>query len=150
MQSLTAPNYQLEAFRRDLEEILGQSLRFIKHVLFPHSIYLTSRVHNNETEEENFYLIYDIQKDRGGQLQANIHFFQIPFGLRQQKLGTKIYLLLEHLLKCQNCTSITLEARVNTLNPKDNSVSFWGRQGFVPGVHFAFDDENFPMLKRLT
>ncbi|MEW6066556.1 N-acetyltransferase GCN5 [Desulforamulus profundi] len=150
MQVLTAPNNELMSFQMTLESMLGHSLCFIKHVLFPGCVYITSIEHNDEIEEENFYLIYEIQRDRGGLPQAKIHFLQIPLRLRNKDLGTKIYHLLEKLLIKQGCTSIVLEARVNSLNPRDNSVGFWGQQGFVPGVHYAFDDENFPMMKRLV
>ncbi len=149
MDLLPAPNTELASFQLSLQELLGHPLCFMNHVLFPNCVYLTSLNHNNDLEEENFYLIYDLKKDRGGQLQAKIYFLQVPLGCRGQKLGSKIYLLLEQLLRQKGCQSIILEARVNSLNPKDNSVGFWGKQGFVPGVHYAFDDENFPMIKRL-
>lgn len=149
LQYLTAPNTELEEFQVALENLLEHRVCFVHHVLFPKSVYITSVDHNNDIEEENFYFIYEIKKDRGGLLQATIHFLQIPIRLRCKGLGNKIYRLLEELLRKQGCTSIFLEARVNSLNPKDNSVGFWGKQGFVPGVHYAFDDENFPMLKRL-
>ncbi len=150
MDLLPAPNTELASFQLSLQELLGHTLCFVNHVLFPNCVYLTSLNHNNDQEEENFYLIYDLKKDRGGQLQAKIYFLQVPLDCRNQKLGSKIYLLLEQLLRQKGCQSIILEARVNSLNPKDNSVGFWGKQGFVPGVHYAFDDENFPMIKRLT
>lgn len=146
---LIAPNSELEILKTRLESVLEQPLCFVQHVLFPGSIYITSIEHNNEIEEENFYLIYQIKKDRGGLLQAVIQFLQIPIRLKGRGLGTKVYRLVEDLLKAKGCASITLEARVNSLNPKDNSVGFWGKQGFVPGVHYAFDDENFPMIKRI-
>lgn len=149
MQSLTAPNSDLELLRESLESLLEQPLCLIDHVLFPGSVYLTSIQHNNEIEEENFYLIYQIKKDRGGLPQAVIQFLQIPVRFRSKGTGSKVYRLLEDLLRAKDCYSITLEARVDSLNPKDNSVGFWGKHGFVPGVHYAFDDENFPMIKRL-
>lgn len=149
MQILTAPCFQLQSLLLTIQNLLGQSISFVNHVLFPGCIYLTSDKHDNVVEEQNFYLIFEILKDRGRLTQAKIHFLQIPHGIRNKHLGTQIYVILEQFLKSQGCTSIVLEARVNTLNPKDNSVGFWGRQGFVPGVHYAFDDENFPMIKRL-
>ncbi|MDO7786129.1 GNAT family N-acetyltransferase [Desulforamulus aquiferis] len=149
MQYLTAPNSDLELLRVRLETILEHPLCFVQHILFPSSVYITSIEHNDEIEEENFYLIYQIKKDRGGMPQAIIQFLQIPIRFRGKGAGSKVYRFLENLLRAQNCYSITLEARVNSLNPKDNSVGFWGKQGFVPGVHYAFDDENFPMVKRL-
>ncbi|WP_179946661.1 GNAT family N-acetyltransferase [Desulforamulus ferrireducens] len=150
MQLLAAPNTQLALFQEALEKLLGHPLTYVNHVLFPGCIYLTSLQHNDEMEDENFYLIYDLKKNRNGILQCKIHFLQIPLCCRSQKLGSKVYQLLEQLLREQGCQCITLEARVNSLNPKDNSVGFWGKQGFMPGVHYAFDDENFPMIKRLA
>lgn len=150
MHVLTAPDSSLALFQDAIEKLVGHPICFINHVLFPGCIYLTSLQHNNEFEEDNFYLIYDLKKDRGGLLQAKIHFLQIPQCCRSHGLGSKIYQLLEKLLRQQGCQSIILEARVNSLNPKDNSVGFWGKQGFVPGVHYAFDDENYPMIKRLV
>lgn len=150
MDLLTAPNTQMALFQLSLQELIGHPLRSMNHVLFPGCVYLTSLKHNDNLEEDNFYLIYDLKKDRGGLLQAKIYFLQIPLSCRSQKLGSKIYILLEQLLRQKGCQSIILEARVNSLNPKDNSVGFWGKQGFVPGVHYAFDDENFPMIKRLV
>lgn len=150
MDLLAAPNTQLELFQYSLQKLLGHPLCFVNHILFPGCVYLTSLKHNDDLEEENFYLIYDLKKDRGGLLQSRIHFFQIPLCCRNKKLGSKIYGLLEQLLRENGCRSIILEAMVNSLNPKDNSVGFWGKQGFVPGVHYAFDDENYPMIKRLV
>ncbi|AEF94202.1 GCN5-related N-acetyltransferase [Desulfotomaculum nigrificans CO-1-SRB] len=149
VQYLTAPNSDLESLRLQLAALVQHQLCFMNHVLFPNCVYITSLEHNNEVEEENFYLIYEIKKDRGGMPQANIHFLQIPLRFRGQGLGSKVYRLLEEVLRNHGCVSVVLEARVNSLNPRDNSVGFWGKQGFVPGVHYAFDDENFPMIKML-
>lgn len=149
MQIMKTPDREIEYFQTVLEDLMKLSLCLIKHVLFPNCVYLTSTQHNNEVEEENFYLIFQLKKDRGGLPQAKIHYFQLPLSLRKQHLGTKVYQLLEKYLRTNGCLSIELEAQVNTLDPRDNSVGFWGRQGFLPSVHYAFDDENFPMLKRL-
>ncbi|GAB6181013.1 hypothetical protein JCM14036_23320 [Desulfotomaculum defluvii] len=150
MQVMITPNREMVSFQAQLEALINQNLCLVKHVLFPNCIYITSAKHNDEAEEDNFYLIFEIKKDRGGLIQAKIHFFQIPQSARNKKLGSKVYKLLEGYLQSLGCLSIELEAKVNTLDPKDNSVGFWGRQGFLPSVHYAFDDENFPMIKRFV
>lgn len=149
MHFLPAPDPNLEVLRTRLERLLQNRLCFIRHVLFPNCVYITDTNHNNEIVDQDFYLIYETKKDRGGLPQAHIHFFQIPIRLRNKGLGRKVYQLVEEVLRSQGCASVVLEARVNSLNPKDNTVGFWGRQGFVPYVHYAFDDENYPMIKRL-
>ncbi|ABO50277.1 hypothetical protein Dred_1752 [Desulforamulus reducens MI-1] len=151
MHIMTTLDKDLESFQATLEGLVEQPLCFIKHVLFPNCIYLTSNEEQNvKSEEERFYLIFEIKNDHKGFRQAKIHFFQLPQQMRNKHLGTKVYLLLENYLKLQSCLSIELEAMVNSLNPGDNSVGFWSRQGFLPSAFYAFNDENFPMVKRFN
>lgn len=149
MQVMKTPVREIKHLQTVLEDLIKHSLCLKRHVLFPNCVYLTSTQHNNEVEEANFYLIFETKKDRDGLPHVKIHYIQIPLLLRKQHLGTKVYRLLEECLRNNGCLSIELEARVNTLDPRDNSVGFWGKQGFLPRMHYAFDDENFPMIKRL-
>ena len=150
MHHLPAPDPNLDIFRLRLERLLQTRLCFIEHILFPGCIYITDADHNNDIEEENFYLIYELKKDPKGLPQAYIHFFQIPLHLRNKGMGRRVYQLVEEVVRNQGCKSIALEARVNSSNPRDNTVGFWGRQGFFSYVSYAFDDENYPMIKRFV
>lgn len=140
------PAYYTDLLRSQIEPLVGHPLTFIKHILFPKATYLTTLKHNTN-EEENFYLIFEFQRDKSNNLSADIRFLQLPESIRRQGLGTKIYYLIENQLKRFGCTKISLDAIINQQDPAKTSIGFWTSVGFRKGLYSFLDEETCPMYK---